>query len=65
MNIVHGHYFKVGFFNLVASDGLYLRAKRVGEFIGIWHKKFSLTRILSILGCLSLCDSVTLSLCGQ
>ena len=37
-----------------------LRAKRVGEFIEIGHKKISPTGILSTLGCLSLCNSVTL-----
>ena len=30
-----------------------LRAKRIGEIIEIRHKKISLTRILSTLGCLS------------
>ena len=39
-----------------------LRAKQVGEFIKIRHKKISPTRILKTLECLSLCDSVTLSL---
>ena len=36
-----------------------LRAKQVGEFIEIRHKKISLTRVLSTLG------SVTLSLCDS
>ena len=34
-----------------------LLAKRVGECIKIRHKRISPTRILSTLGCLSLCDS--------
>ena len=42
-----------------------LRAKWVGEFIEIRHKKISPTCILSTLGCLWLCNSVTLSLCGK
>ena len=37
-----------------------LQAKRVGEFIKISHKKISPTLILGTLGCLSLCNSVTL-----
>ena len=41
-----------------------LQAKWVGEFIEIRHKKISPTCILSTLGCLWLCDSVTLSLCN-
>ena len=36
-----------------------------GDFIEIRHKKNLPTRILSALWCLSLCNSVTLSLCGQ
>ena len=35
-------------------------AKRVGKFIEIRHKKISHTCLLSTLGCLSLCNSVTL-----
>ena len=35
-----------------------LRAKRVGEFIEIRHKKISPTRMLATLGCLSLCNLV-------
>ena len=35
-----------------------LRAKQVGEFIEIRHKKISPTSILSTLGCMSLCHSV-------
>ena len=37
-----------------------LWAKRAGEFIEIRHKKISPTHILNTLGCLSLCNFVTL-----
>ena len=37
-----------------------LQAMRVGEFIEIRHKKISPISILSTLGCLSLCHSLTL-----
>ena len=37
-----------------------LQAKQIGEIIEIRHRKILPTRILSTLGCLSLCHSVTL-----
>ena len=43
--------------NIQAYGFIPLQAKRVGEFIEISHKKISPTRILSTLGCLSLCNS--------
>ena len=45
---------------LKISSFIPLRAKQVGEFIEIRHKQISPTCILSTLGCLWLCDSVTL-----
>ena len=52
--------FLVSLFHVVFSAFIPLRAKRVGEFIEIRHKKILPTRILNTLECLWLCHSVTL-----